>query len=146
MTNINGQIKCHYDCAKEKKIRLSITCLHIQLVIEYFDNFDDMIYDKEKSESIFICTKNQSLIFSIASQSEFAYHHSHKRIIISCASICSANFRFRAQRHCIASTHRTLFTRLMTEVFKDIVTSTVATPAWITRSLEGKYLPSFPPS
>ena len=82
MTNINGQIKCHYDYAKGKKIRLSITYLHIQLVTKHFDDFGDVIYDEEKPESIFVYTKNQSLIFSIASQSEFAYYHSHKKTIV----------------------------------------------------------------
>jgi hypothetical protein len=84
MTDIDGLIKYHCDCAKGKKTRLSTTCLHIQLVTDHPDEFGDVLYDGEEPESVFICAEDQSLIFSVALQSGSARHHSHKRTIVSC--------------------------------------------------------------
>jgi len=86
MIDVDGQIKSHCDCAKGKKNRLSTTCIHIQLVTDHPNDFGDVLYDGEEPESVFICSENQSLIFSVALQSGSARHHSHKRTIVSCPS------------------------------------------------------------
>ena len=83
MIDIDGELRCYCDCAKGKKTRLKITCLHIQLVNTHPDEFGDVLYNGEEPVCVFIRTESQSLIFSIASQSGSTRHHSHKRTIVS---------------------------------------------------------------
>lgn len=81
MYDVDGKLSFHCDCSKTT--RLTTTCLHIQLVTQYPDDFGGPLYIGEEPEIFLICIENQSLMFSVASKSGSIRHHSHKRTIVS---------------------------------------------------------------
>lgn len=82
MSDIDGEIKSYCDCARGRKARLNVECIHIQLVCNNPDEFGDVLYDGEEPEAFLICATNETFFFSIAVQSGSARHHSHKRTIV----------------------------------------------------------------
>jgi hypothetical protein len=81
MYDVDGKLSFHCDCAKTT--RLTTTCLHIHLVRQHSDDFGGPLYVGEEPEIFLISIENKSLIFSVASNSGSARHHSHKCTIVS---------------------------------------------------------------
>lgn len=83
MTDVDGALKSYCDCTKGGNHGLNATCLHVQLVTDSADEFGDVLFHGEEPDAFYICTDNLILMFSIASKSGSARHHSPKRTLVS---------------------------------------------------------------
>jgi hypothetical protein len=81
MTDADGHMGSYCDCAKGRTV--TTLCVHLQLVDAYADGFRGALNDGEEPKSFLICVENRTIMFSVASSSGSARHHSHKRTIVS---------------------------------------------------------------
>ena len=82
MINTDGDMATSCDCRRAA----STICLH-QLVIErYYAEFEEPVLTGEEPSAFLIYTNHADLkyLFSVATASGFARHHSHKRTIVTC--------------------------------------------------------------
>ena len=70
-------------CDCKKKNLLSYTCMHVRLVEEHPNDFNDPIEDSEDPESFFIRVERKTYLFSVAQNSRAYRNHSSKRILVS---------------------------------------------------------------
>lgn len=80
MPDENGFMTSSCDCSKKQAF--VSTCIHVLFVSEYHSEFDSQLEDGEDPLSFLICPERGSWVFSVASQSGSARHHSHKRTIV----------------------------------------------------------------
>lgn len=82
MVDTEGDMTTSCDCHGA----VGPTCLH-RLVIERFhDQFEDPVLDGEEPSAFLIYYNHNGLLylFSVATKSGSARHHSHKRTIVTC--------------------------------------------------------------
>lgn len=81
MIDVNGKMESYCDCSKKKTV--TTTCIHRELVAAHGDGFLGSMTGLEEPQSYLICVDRETLMFSVASNSGSATHHSHKRTIVT---------------------------------------------------------------